>query len=313
VVAATSAAFSQQDLDRLLAPVALYPDALLAQVLMASTYPLEVVAAARWRRANTALSGASLESALLKQSWDPSVKALAAVPQVLTMMDDQLEWTQRLGDAFLAQQQDVMATVQSLRLKAIAAGSLKTTSQQQISVDSAPTGAIVTIAATKPQVVYVPVYDPMVVYGSWWWAGYPPYYYYPPAYRPAPGLTFAAGVAVGAALWGQPNWRMARIDVDIDHYYQFNRTRIDGGGWQHNPAHRGPVPYANQQLAERYAAPSQRAGEPVGGARAAPAVAAEPETRGASTRQSRSAPGAGRASAGRGNSAPELDGPGSRR
>src|SRR5687768_3399477 len=117
--------FSQQDLDELLAPIALYPDALLAQVLMASTYPLEVVEAARWQKSNATLKDKALEEALLKQSWDPSVKSLTTVPQVLTMMNEKLDWTTKLGDAFLAQQEDILKTAQSLRKKAEAAGNLK--------------------------------------------------------------------------------------------------------------------------------------------------------------------------------------------
>ena len=124
--------FTQQDLDELLAPIALYPDALLAQVLMASTYPLEIVEAARWQKANPTLKDKALEDALEKQTWDPSVKSLTAVPQVLTMMNEKLDWTQKLGDAFLAQQEDVMKTVQALRKKAEAAGNLKSTEQMTV-------------------------------------------------------------------------------------------------------------------------------------------------------------------------------------
>ena len=121
--------FSQQDLDQLLAPIALYPDALLAQVLMASTYPLEVVEAARWSKANPKVTGKALEDAMAKQAWDPAVKSMTSVPQVLKQMDEKLEWTQKLGDAFLAQQADVMDTIQTLRGKASAQGNLKTTEQ----------------------------------------------------------------------------------------------------------------------------------------------------------------------------------------
>jgi len=132
----SSKPFSQQELDELLAPIALYPDALLAQVLMASTYPMEVVEAARWQKANPDLKEKALEDALQKESWDPAVKSIAAVPQVLTMMDEQLDWTQKLGDAFLAQQEEVMRTVQNLRSKADEAGNLESTPEQTVKTEA---------------------------------------------------------------------------------------------------------------------------------------------------------------------------------
>jgi hypothetical protein len=161
--------FSQQDLDRLLAPIALYPDPLLAQVLMASTYPLEVVQAARWVKANPKVSGAALETAMAKQSWDPAVKSLTAVPQVVQQMSDNLDWMQKLGDAFLAQQQDVMDTVQGLRARADTTGNLKTTEQQVVRTEVQGSQKIYVVESPKPEVVYVPTYNPTVVYGSWWY------------------------------------------------------------------------------------------------------------------------------------------------
>ncbi len=140
VPAATSASaktFSQQDLDQILAPIALYPDALLAQIFMASTYPLEIVEAARWVKANPNVKDKALEDAMQKQTWDPSVKSLTTVPQVLGQMNDKLDWTQKLGDAFLAQQKEVMSTVQSLRAKAKAAGNLESTGQQVVKSETA--------------------------------------------------------------------------------------------------------------------------------------------------------------------------------
>ncbi len=159
--------FSQQELDQLLAPIALYPDALLAQILMASTYPLEIVIAERWRKANPNLKDKALEDALQQHPWDPSVKSLTVFPQVLTMMSERLDWTQKLGDAFLAQQQDVLATAQALRAKALAQGSLKDSSEQKVITGTENNQTIIKIEPANPEIVYVPTYDPTVVYGAW--------------------------------------------------------------------------------------------------------------------------------------------------
>ena len=158
--------FSQQELDQLMAPIALYSDALLAQVLMAATYPLEVVQAARWAKANPKVTGKALEDAMAKQTWDPAVKSLTSVPQVLQQMNEKLDWTQKLGDAFLAQQSDVMNTVQALRAKAAAAGNLKTTEQQVVKTQTQGNETIYVDESSKTDVVYVPTYNPAVVYGS---------------------------------------------------------------------------------------------------------------------------------------------------
>ena len=168
--------FGQPELDQLLAPIALYPDPLLGQILVAATYPLETVQAARFVRANPALTGDALAQAMQTQSWDPSVKALTQFPSVLLMMDDKLDWTQKLGDAFLAQQAAVMDTVQALRAKAQAAGTLKSTEQQNVVVQD---GAI-EIDPYAPNTVYVPYYNPTVVYGAWWWPGWEPFVWVPP-------------------------------------------------------------------------------------------------------------------------------------
>ncbi len=166
-------------LEQLVAPIALYPDALLSQVLMASTYPLEVVAAARWSQTNPGIQGKALEDAMQKQSWDPSVKALTAVPQTLQMMNDKLDWTRDLGDAFLAQQADVLDAVQRLRQRADNAGNLKTTEQQKVIKSEAPADTATqssssggpiyayAIESTNPEEYYVPIYDPSAVYGAW--------------------------------------------------------------------------------------------------------------------------------------------------
>ena len=227
-VSPTAKTFSQQDLDRLLAPIALYPDPLLAQVLMASTYPLEVVEAARWAKANPKVSGKALEDAMSKQSWDPAVRSLTAVPQVLQQMNDNLDWMQKLGDAFLAQQQDVMDTVQGLRARADAAGNLQTTEQQVVRTEVQGSQKIYVVESAKPEVIYVPTYSPTVVYGSWWYPT-PPYAVYPPAYVYPPGLAFATGVVVGAAIWGACNWGWGRgnVDVNVSRYNSFHRTNIN--------------------------------------------------------------------------------------
>src|SRR5438552_3664244 len=151
---------SQDQLDSLLAPIALYPDQLLSQVLMASTYPLDVVEAARFVQQNPGLKGEALDQALATKTWDPSVQSLAAFPQVLAMMNDKLEWTQQLGDAFLANEAQVMGTVQSLRARAQAAGNLQNTPQQKVIVQE----RTIIIEPAQPQVVYVPVYNPTVIY-----------------------------------------------------------------------------------------------------------------------------------------------------
>src|SRR4051794_4880616 len=156
-------AFKKEEIEQLVAPIALYPDALIAQVLMASTYPLEIVEAARWVKANPNVKGSALEEALQKQKWDPAVKSLAAFPQVLAMMNEKLDITQKLGDAFLAQQKDVMEAVQRLRTKAQAAGNLKTSKEQTVSSEQQGGTTIIKIEPTNPETVYVPTYNPTAV------------------------------------------------------------------------------------------------------------------------------------------------------
>jgi hypothetical protein len=182
---AVAAPLSQGELDALLAPVALYPDELLAQMLMASTYPLEIVTAARFVQQNPSLTGDALDQALRDQNWDPSVLSLTAYPQVLLMMNDRLDWTQRLGDAFLANQQQVMDTVQTLRSRAQAVGNLQSTPQQTVMNQ----GGFIDIEPAQPQFVYVPVYDPRVIYGPWSDPVHQPNYWYPPPIYGYPDLS----------------------------------------------------------------------------------------------------------------------------
>ena len=253
--------FKKEELQQLLAPVALYPDQLLAQVLMASTYPLQIAQAARWQKENAKLAGDPLDKALDAKDWDPSVKSLVPFPQVVNMMSDKLEWTQKLGDAFLAQQSDVMTAVQYLRTKAQEAGSLKSNKQQTVTKSE----SVIVIQPASPQVVYVPVYNPTIVYGAWWYPTYPPYYYPPP-----PGSAFVAGVFWGAAIassthywgWGNCNWHGGNVNIDVNRYnnININKNQITSNTWQHNPANRGQVPYRDQKSREKFAAKANPAG-----------------------------------------------------
>jgi hypothetical protein len=264
----TSPVFKQEELDQILAPIALYPDSLLSQVLMASTYPLEIVQADRWAKQNKDISD-DAAAALEKETWDPSVKSLVNFPQVLTMMSEKLDWTQKLGDAFLAQQKDVMDTVQGLRKKAEDQGNLKTTEEQVVKNDQ----DTIIIQPADPQVVYVPTYDPAVIYGTWPYHAYPPYYYYPHGY--VAGVTpysFGVGVVAGAAwgyAWGSPDWHGSSVNVDVSrnlnlnqninrsqytqHYQNMGQFNQSGQGkWQHNPADRKGVAYRDQVTAQKF-------------------------------------------------------------
>jgi Protein of unknown function (DUF3300) len=244
------------ELDQLLAPIALYPDALLAEILMASTYPLEVVQADRWAKANKSLKGDQLKTAAEKQSWDESVKSLVATPSVLADMSTKLDWTQKLGDAVLAQQADVMDAVQRLRNKAQANKALASTKEQKVSVQKVQNKDVIVIEPTVPDTIYVPYYDPAVVYGAWAYPAYPPYYFAPPAYIGAglirTGLAFGAGYAVGrwasgGNYWGGGvNWGNNNINVNRNTNINFNNN------WQHNSAHRQGVKYNNTNVQNRY-------------------------------------------------------------
>ena len=223
-----SAQLSQAQLASLVAPIALYPDALVSQVLMASTYPLEVAEAANWQKANSRLKGDALNQALQQQSWDASVKSLVSFPPVLQMMGSQLSWTQNLGNAVLAQQSDVMDAIQSLRAKAQQSGALKSTSQQTVSGGD---GAPIIIQPANPQVVYVPTYNPAVAFGGWPYPAYPPVAYYPPGYVAGTALlSFGLGMAVGAALWGGMHWGGGgwgggnSLTINNNNFNNFNRN-----------------------------------------------------------------------------------------
>lgn len=198
--AADAPVFKDEELDQMLAPIALYPDSLLSQVLMASTYPADVADAAKYVQAHPDDKG---EAAVKKvqadpqgKDWDPSVQSLVAFPQVLVMMGDQPDQVQRLGDAFLADPARVLDRVQFLRTKAQEAGNLKTNEQQKVSTTTQESKQVIVIEPAQPQTVYVPVYQPTVVYGPWWYPSYPPYYWPPPAYYyPAGGSSPACSGA----------------------------------------------------------------------------------------------------------------------
>jgi uncharacterized membrane protein YgcG len=264
---AAAPAFSTEELDQMLAPIALYPDSLLAQVLMASTYPADVAEAAKWVKANPKQEGDAAVKAVQSKNWDPSVQSLAAFPQVLTMMGEKPEHVQRLGDAFLADPARVMDRVQFMRKKAQEAGNLKSTEQQNVSTPQTDSGqTAIIIEPAQPEKVYVPVYQPTVVYGSWWYPGYPPYYWAPPPYYyPGyyPGAAFVGGVLWGAAivgisngLWGGCNWGHGDVDINVNRYNNINvNNKINADGkqnWKHNAENRKGVPYRDEKTRQQH-------------------------------------------------------------
>jgi hypothetical protein len=259
--------FSPEELDQMVAPVALYPDSLLAQVLMASTYPIEIVQADRFSKKNKDMKGEKLLEAAKEEDWDPTVKSLLEFPEVLAMMSEQLDWTTKMGDAFLAQQKDVMDSVQRLRKKANESGNLKTTKEQTVVVEK----ETIIIQPSNPQVIYVPAYNPTVVYGTWAYPAYPPYPYYPPGYGMAAAtFGFMVGVAVGSSgcCWGNCNWGHGDVNIDInrennftknnynkERASQYQQQRGQQGGkqtWQHNPESRKGAAYRDNATAQKY-------------------------------------------------------------
>ena len=260
--------FRQEELDQILAPIALYPDSLLAQILMASTYPIEVVQADRWVKANRNLPPDALNDVLDRQSWDPSVKALVPFPNILSMMSERIDWTQSVGDAFLAQEADVMDSVQRLRARAYAAGNLH--SNQQLAVSQQ--GSIIVIEPANPQVVYVPVYNPVVIYGRWWYPAYPPVviYPYPPGAVIATGIiVFGVGIAVASAWnhgWGRWDWGHRNVYVNVNRTVNINRTttvihtrEIQTTTWRHSPEHRRGVAYRDPGTREKFSPANRQA------------------------------------------------------
>src|SRR3954464_3742924 len=262
-----------EQLDSLVAPIALYPDPLLAQTLVASTYPLELVQLQQWLEKHKNLKDKALVDAVTKESWDASIKAMAALPDVVKRLADDIQWTTDLGNAFLAQQSELMDAVQRMRKKAQDKGNLKPSEQQKVETKVVESKQVIVIEQASPQVVYVPSYDPVVVYGA-------PYYPYPPIYYPSAGyyaagmaISFGVGVAMGAAWGGGWGWNSGwggNNNVYVNHNNNFvnnsnrqnykNRQNANrpsnqparGNSWQHNPQHRGGAPYSNRDTATKY-------------------------------------------------------------
>ena len=272
-------------LDSLVAPIALYPDPLLAQTLAASTYPLEIIQLQQWLAKNPDLKGQALADAVQKRNWDPSIQATAALPDVVKLLGNDITWTTDLGNAFLSQQADVMDAVQRMRLKAQGKGTLQTSQQQVVKTEEVEGKNVVVIAPSNPEVVYVPSYNPTVVYG-------PPVYPYPTIYYPPVGayvagaaISFGVGLAVGS-FWGHGGWGWGcgwgrnEININVNNKYvnnwnknnninqpNYNRPSqlpTNGGKWQHNPQHRGGAPYPNRNVANRYPAAGNRPGSGTG-------------------------------------------------
>ena len=247
---------SAAQLDQLVAPIALYPDPLVAQILMAATYPAEVVEADRWLQnpANAALNRDALTAALQQQSWDPSVKSLVSFPQLLHMMDANLQWTEQLGDAFLAQPADIMDAVQGLRQRAQAADALASTPQLMVSTDDQE----IMIESANAEIVYVPVYNPWCIYGAWPYPDYPPFYFgtWAGACVPADStIAFDAGIypLFGFWAWAAFDWRHHLIRIDRERFQRFRTGHEPPGGiWRHDPTHRLGVPYRDPITAGRF-------------------------------------------------------------
>jgi uncharacterized membrane protein YgcG len=242
--AQTAAALTPAQLDQLVAPIALYPDTLLGEILTASTYPLEIVLAARWLEepGHSQLTGDALTDALRQQDWDSSVQALVAVPEVLRMMDRQLQWTESLGNAFLSQQSDVMDSIQRLRQRAAASGALQSGSQQSVTNEDDQ----IVIEPVNADVIYVPCYSP-IVYGPWPWPDYPAFYFPPPpgfCYG-GPLISFGIGFDIFGPYWGGYRWNWRGHGL-------YTGAHGPGRPWRFNPGHRRGVPYPSAAIARRY-------------------------------------------------------------
>src|ERR1700722_8155021 len=260
--AAPRSALTAQQLDNLVAPLALYPDPLLSQVLVAATYPLEVVQANQWLQQNRSLTGTALVDAAKQQNWDPSVQALVAFPDVLGRMNQDVRWTTDLGNAFLAQQADVMYAVQRMRASAQGRGRLSSSPQETVTTQTDNGQSAIQIQPANPQVIYVPQYDPMYVWGP------PVYGYYPSLYYPSFGFGYWPGINVGLFFggwggwggwgWG-PNWFGGGLFINAGFFRSYGFRGGFGGGfgsgvWAHNPAHRLGVAYSNARVAQRFGA-----------------------------------------------------------
>jgi len=260
-----AASIPPEQLESLVAPIALYPDPLLSQTLVASTYPLEIIQLQQWLEKNKTLKDKALADAVQKEPWDASIQAMAALPDVVKQLAENIKWTTDLGNAFLAQQSDVMDAVQRMRKKAQKGGNLKSSEQQKVETKEVASKQVIIIEQSNPEVVYVPSYNPTVVYGA-------PAYPYPPIAYPPPGyyaagmaLSFGIGIAMGAAWgggWGyNSGWGGGNNNININTNNNFvknsNRQNVSnrtGGGnnWQHNPQHRGGAPYSNGATAKKF-------------------------------------------------------------
>ena len=289
--------YKNEQLDQMMAPVALYPDSVLSQILMACTYPSDVAEAVKWSAAHKDVKGDAAVSQVENEQWDPSVKSLVAFPQVLDLLGKQPDWVQKTGDAFLAQPSDVMDSIQRLRQKAQKAGNLKSNEQQKITTKQVPVESqaqttttstqpatttstnttIIEIQPSNPETVYVPSYNPTTVYGTWAYPSYPPPYwppspYYYPGYYPgaafATGVMWGLGVAAIGSCWGGFGWGHGDVDINVNKYNNINRNnQISNSGnrgngnqkWQHNSQNRRGTPYADSGSRQKY-------GQGVGGA-----------------------------------------------
>lgn len=252
--------FSQAELDQILAPIALYPDTILSQVLIAATYPIEVVQAARWSSNNSSAKGADAVAKVEDKDWDPSVKALVAFPDILQRMSDDIDWTQKLGDAFLSSEERVMDSIQSLRNKAYASGSLNKVKHLKVERENEQ----IIIEPAEERIVYVPVYDTRVVYGNWWWPEYPPvYWHHPTSYIHISGFYWGPSIFIGPSLfYSSCHWHSRRVVVVDRHYSHGSRPVFYTGRsivhyqnarpWRHEPVHRRGVAYYNNDLRTRY-------------------------------------------------------------
>ncbi len=274
-------AIPNDQLDSLVAPVALYPDPLLTQVLVASTYPLEIIQLQQWIQKNSGLKGDDLTNAVQKQDWDPSIQAMAVFPDLVKRLADDIKWTTDLGNAFLAQQSDVMDAVQRMRMKAKDAGNLKPTEQMKVETKVVEGKTVVIVQQANPQVIYVPSYNPVIVYGPPVYP-YPPIYYPPPSYYAA-GVVFAFGVGIAVGSYYHGGWgyncgwgRHTTVNINVNNNYirhyntttitNVNRTSINNvnqnninnvnrngnNTWQHNSQHRGGAPYSDKATANKY-------------------------------------------------------------
>ena len=244
--------YSSQELAQMLAPIALYPDALLSQVLMAATYPIEVIEADRWLQRHPSLDEEELDDALYDKEWDPSVKALCHFPTVLSRMSEKISETTNLGNAFLAQEQEVMEMVQQLRARAYQEGNLATTKQQKVIIEK----EVIVIEPARSREVYVPYYDPYYVYGSWWYPDYPPYYWGPANVNLGFGISFSSGISLSFVFtsWSYFDWYHHVIYLNPHKRPRFvHKTRVTSPTvWQHTPSHRRGVAYRDKHTAQKY-------------------------------------------------------------